>query len=339
MSAATIEVDKLCKTFPPAVRALADVSFSARAGEVLGFLGQNGAGKTTAMRILSGYLRPTSGRAAIAGHDVVLDSLLARRHLGYLPEQVPLYAEMRVREYLRYRAELRGVPRGERTGAVGDAMAETGLLRGPDQDGRYSERLIGHLSRGFRQRVGLADALLHRPAVLVLDEPTEGLDPNQRREILELIRRLGQERAVVLSTHVLPEVETVCQRLVIIDRGRVIAQGSLAELQERMVAPGQVEVLCRGDRHRLRTVLSEVPGVAAIADGGDDKAEAQLYRFVVQLDDAHREHAGSACEALARAVLSCGELRQLMPVRSSMEVVFRWLTQPPEPVAAKQEGG
>ncbi|HEX8953157.1 MAG TPA: ATP-binding cassette domain-containing protein, partial [Polyangia bacterium] len=181
------------------VTALDAVSFEARPGEVLGFLGPNGAGKTTAMRICTGYLQPTSGQVSICGIDVAADPLAARARLGYLPESVPLYPEQRVEEYLSYRAALKGVPRRERRARIDEALAAVALA--PER-----RRVIGQLSKGYRQRVGLADALLHQPDVLILDEPTDGLDPNQRRDTLALIARLGKERTVVLSTHILPEV-------------------------------------------------------------------------------------------------------------------------------------
>jgi ABC-2 type transport system ATP-binding protein len=322
-----IEVKRLSKSFSSGVKALCDVSFTARPGGVLGFLGPNGAGKTTTLRILSGYLRPSGGSARVCGCDVVTDSMGARRRLGYLPEQVPLYGEMRVREYLRFRADLRGLSARERRGAIDAVLDEVGLVS-------ESRRLIGQLSKGYRQRVGLADALLHRPAALILDEPTDGLDPNQRREVLDLITRLSAERTVVLSTHVLPEVETVCQQVVIIDRGKVVAGGATAELLAGF-APGtapRIEIACRGDRAAIEAALLAVPAVVAVEA---EAAPLDLCRFVVQLRreagraDLTRADVDAACEALARAVLTRGELRRLSPARSSLETVFRWLTTGP----------
>ncbi len=335
-----IEVEALSKSFSFGTKALDGISFTARPGGVLGFLGPNGAGKTTTMRILSGYLRPTGGRARVCGCDVALDSLGARRQLGYLPEQVPLYGEMRVREYLRFRADLRGLPTRERKTAIAAVLDEVGLAG-------ESERIIGQLSKGYRQRVGLADALLHRPAALILDEPTDGLDPNQRREVLDLITRLSRDRTVVLSTHVLPEVETVCERVVIVDRGKVVASGTTAELIAGRVAPRladdhrgasrfAIEIACRGDRAALLAALSAVPGVASVEedndpDGPDRKhAPDGAIHFLVQLHpDAGPDPTGAACEALSRAVLTHGELRLLTPARSSLEAVFRRLTAAP----------
>jgi ABC-2 type transport system ATP-binding protein len=309
-----IEVDSLTKVFDRGTTALHGVSFSARSGGVLGFLGANGAGKTTAMRILAGYLRPTSGRAAICGHDVVTQSLLARRKVGYLPEQVPLYKEMRAAEYLRYRAELKGLGRSQRKAAVAEALELAGLAG-------QEERVIGKLSKGFRQRVGLADALLGRPEVLILDEPTDGLDPRQRREVLDLIAGLAKERTVVLSTHVLPEVESVCRELLILDQGRVAAAGPTADLLRRLHQHGQIEVRCRGDRAALVAAVGPLPDVLEV----QAREEADEVRLLVRLAPA--ADVDRACEALARAVLSAGELRRLAPARSGLEALFRSVTK------------
>jgi ABC-2 type transport system ATP-binding protein len=308
------------------VWALRDVSFAARRGEVLGLLGENGAGKTTALRILAGYLTPTTGSAEIAGCDVVTDSLAARAQVGYLPEQVPLPRELRVREYLRYRAELKGVPARALTRTVEATLAEVGLAEA-------SPRLIGQLSKGYRQRVGLADALLHRPKVLLLDEPTDGLDPNQRREALQLIARLGQEHAVILSTHVLPEIESVCQRVVILSRGRVAAQGRLDELMAGLTARGRLELTARGELAALLAALQAVPGVESVQvatnTGAGAGADQAVHRFVIELAAVDAAQAALSREQLARAVLAVGELRELAAVRSRLDAVFRFLTADP----------
>ena len=284
------------------VTALDAVSFEARPGEVLGFLGPNGAGKTTAMRICTGYLQPTSGSVSICDIDVAADPLAARARLGYLPESVPLYPEQRVDEYLAYRAALKGVPRRERRARIDEALAAVALTS-------ERRRLIGQLSKGYRQRVGLADALLHRPDVLILDEPTDGLDPNQRRETLALIASLGKERTVVLSTHILPEVESVCARVVILDRGRVIAQGAPADLVD---ADRDLTLQARGDREAIVAALRAVDGVVEIVvqDGG-------TYRVKTARD---------VREAIARAVLAVGELRELRPAALGLERLFAQLT-------------
>ncbi len=312
-----VEVQGLGKVFARGRVALAGVSFTARPGGVLGFLGANGAGKTTTMRILAGYLRPSSGTATVCGHDVAAESTAARRRIGYLPEQVPLYPEMRIREYLRYRAQLRGLPWRARQGAAQAAMAQVGLAG-------HEDRIIGQLSLGFRQRVGLADALLHQPPVLILDEPTSGLDPNQRREVLDLISHLARERTIILSTHVLPEVERVCSAVVIIHQGKVVASGAPQELAQRLVERGLIEVRCRGDREALLRAL-QLPGVAQVEESAQPGAP---LCFRVRLGPEREADPARACEELARAVLSCGELQGLSRPPSDLEAVFRWLTQP-----------
>ena len=300
--------------------ALTDVSLAVRPGEVLGLLGPNGAGKTTLLRVLSGYLPPSAGTVRVAGHDIVRSPEAARACVGYLPEQVPLYRELRVCEYLRYRAELKGVP--DRSRAVAQVLAQVGLEA-------VQTRLIGQLSKGLRQRVGLADAILHRPKLLLLDEPTDGLDPNQRAEALALIAALGRDHAVVLSTHVLPEVERVCQRLVILQKGRIAAAGTPAELGAR--AGRRIELVCRGDAETLRAALGRVDGVESVAPD-TAAAEPEARVFTVTLDEAAAATAAgiaAACEALARAATAHGALRRLAPARSELDAVFRFLTAPP----------
>lgn len=229
-----IEVAGLVKKFGD-IAAVSGVTFSAGAGEILGVLGPNGAGKTTTLRILCGYLPPTAGTVRVGGVDVRRDSLAVRRLIGYLPENVPLYPEMRVDEYLLFRAGLKGVPGRRRKESLGQVLPLCGL-----QDA--SRRIIGTLSRGYRQRVGLADALLAAPPVLVLDEPTAGLDPNQALDMRRLVRNLAGRHTVLFSSHLLNEVEQVCDRVVIFRRGRLLAEGSPAELQEQVAAGRTVSV-------------------------------------------------------------------------------------------------
>ena len=229
-----IEARGLSKRYGDLV-AVDDVSFSVTPGEVVGFLGPNGAGKTTTMRILTGFLPPTNGSVSISGHDIFSEPLAARRAVGYLPETPPLYPEMSVESYLRYVARLKDVPRAERKEAVARALSRCGLAD-------VRRRVIGALSKGFRQRVGLAQAIVHDPAVLVLDEPTVGLDPIQIREIRALIRELSTERrgekgrTVILSTHILPEIEAVCQRVLMINRGRMVLDEPLERLKQRGIS-------------------------------------------------------------------------------------------------------
>jgi len=217
-----IEVQNLSKRYPTRL-AVDDVTFSVREGEIVGFLGPNGAGKTTTMRVLTGFLPPTAGTARVAGHDVVSQSKAARASLGYLPESAATYPEMRVREYLAFRARLEGVPGGLVRGRVQEALDRCLLSE-------VAGRKIENLSKGFRQRTALAGALVHQPPVLILDEPTIGLDPVQIIKIRETIRELGKNRSVLLSTHILPEVEAICRRVVMINAGRKTIDAPLAEL-------------------------------------------------------------------------------------------------------------
>jgi ABC-2 type transport system ATP-binding protein len=298
---AGLVVEGVTKRFAGRV-ALDGVAFTARPGEVLGLLGPNGAGKTTTMRIALGYVAPDAGRVRIAGIDVGDDPRRARASCGYLPESCPLPAELRVSEYLLHRAALKDIPRAARRARVDEVVAEVGL-------GDVRTRVIGQLSKGYRQRVGLADALLARPPVLILDEPTDGLDPNQRREVLELVRALGRERAVVLSTHVLPEVQAVASRVVILDRGRVVAEGALDDLESAAVV-----VVARGDGEALRAAIAAVPGVVSVeGEPGPDE-----LRFVVRAERDVREE-------IARAVVTAGALRALHPERG-LEELFSRLT-------------
>ena len=213
-----IEVEGLTKDYGTVV-AVRDVTFSVGRGEVVGFLGPNGAGKSTTLRILAGFLGATSGKVRIAGHDIAQDSLSARQSLGYMPEAAPLYPELRVREYLEFRARLKRVARAKRSSSVGRAIERARLSD-------VADTTIGHLSKGYRQRVGLADALVADPPLLILDEPTAGLDPNQVREVRSLIKELADDHTVLLSTHILSEVEATCQRALVIDKGRLVAQGT-----------------------------------------------------------------------------------------------------------------
>ena len=242
-----IKVENLTKRYA-GVTAIRDLSFEVEKGEIVGFLGPNGAGKSTTMRILSSYMPATSGRASIAGFDVFSQSMQARQHLGYMPENVPLYTDMRVTEYLNYRATLKEITGARQRERVGD-VKELCALR------EVENRIIGTLSKGYRQRVGLADALLHSPDLLILDEPTIGLDPNQIRQVRDLIRNLGKHHTILLSTHILPEVEMTCSRVVIINRGKIEAADTPENLVNAMRAAGGV---------RLEAKVGKDDGVAEI---------------------------------------------------------------------------
>ncbi len=250
-----IEVSKLTKRFGR-VTAVEDLSFSVAPREIVGFLGPNGAGKSTTMRILSGFLPATSGTARVAGFDVFHQSSEVRRRIGYMPENNPLPLDMRVREYLKFRARLKGLQGGECRERV-DTVQEMCGLRD------VARRIIGTLSKGFRQRVGLADALVHDPPLLILDEPTIGLDPNQIRTLRQLIKDLAQRRSVLLSSHILPEVEMTCTRVLIMHRGRVRAAGTTADLQEAMSGGNQVVAEILAPEDQLRDCWETMPEVAS----------------------------------------------------------------------------
>jgi len=251
-----IEVCELSKSFGP-VRALHQVTFNAEEGQVLGFLGPNGAGKSTTMRIITGFLPGDHGSVRVAGHDVARNSLAVRQLVGYLPEGVPIYPEMRVGEYLKFRARLKGVPRRERRAAVGKALESTDVAD-------VRRRVIGTLSRGYRQRVGLADALLAEPRVLILDEPTIGLDPEQVRQFRQLLREVGRHRTVVLSTHILSEVEVSCSHVVVIHRGRIVARDTAANLRRKYGTVERTTAEVAGPIEEIRQRLERLPQVLTV---------------------------------------------------------------------------
>lgn len=244
-----IEVENLTRYFGP-VLAVDHINFSVDKGEVVGFLGLNGAGKTTTMRILTTYLPATSGIARVAGHDVMTESMKVRENIGYLPENVPLYPEMRVEEYLQYRARLKQVERSARQKRI-DYVLERCRIR------EVSRRLMGTLSKGYRQRVGLADALVHDPKILILDEPTAGLDPLQKRETLDLIKELSKDHTIMLSTHILSEVEATCHRVIIIYSGRIGLAKRLSELNKDAV----IVVEARGPGDKMKSALTDIKGI------------------------------------------------------------------------------
>ena len=237
--------------------AVNDISFSVKEGEILGILGPNGAGKTTTLRMLTGFLPPTAGEVEVAGHDLLTEPILARREIGYLPENVAIYPEMRVEEYLRYRGRLEGLSRVESKRAIEEVLDRCLI-------GDVRRQIVGTLSKGYRQRVGLASAILHRPRVVVLDEPTVGLDPKQIIAIRELIRELGQNHTILLSTHILPEVELLCDRVLIIDKGEIQDQGTPEGLRERWRGNSQLHVTLLGDPAAAKSALGELEGVVGL---------------------------------------------------------------------------
>jgi ABC-2 type transport system ATP-binding protein len=306
-----IEVQHLTKKYGR-VTAVDDVTFRVERGEILGFLGPNGAGKTTTMRVLTGYMPATSGRAIVAGFDVFEQPLEAKRRTGYLPETPPLYPEMTVREYLGFVAQIKGVPGGERKGRVDTAMEKACVTD-------MAARLCGKLSKGYRQRVGLAQALLHNPDVLILDEPTAGLDPKQIIETRELIKRLAGDHTIILSTHILPEVSQTCQRVVIINRGRVVAVDSPANLTRRLGGAQTMYVQVDGVPDGASASLAQIGGITRVTEV--DRQDG-VVGFEVESEggqDLRRE--------IARAVVTSGwGLLELRPVRVSLEDIFLQLT-------------
>ena len=251
-----IQVDNLTKRYGP-VTAIHDVSFNVDKGRIVGFLGPNGAGKSTTMKILSCFMPATGGTARVAGYDVFSQSLEVRRRIGYLPESAPLYPDLSVASYLDFVAEIKGVGRAERRGRVADVMERCFITD-------MQNRLIGKLSKGYRQRVGLAQALLGDPEVLILDEPTIGLDPRQIAEIRALIRSLAGQHTVILSTHILPEVSMVCDGIVIINHGRIVAQGTESELVQQVFPTARIEVRVTNASGDVGGALRAVPGVVAV---------------------------------------------------------------------------
>ena len=302
-----IEVEALTKRFVDR-DAVSDVSFFVPEGEVLGFLGPNGAGKTTTMRMITGFLPATSGKIRVAGIDLDRDSLGVRARIGYLPENVALYPELRVQEYLRFRAAIEGVPRKDIPGRVDEACGRTMV-------GDVRRQLIGTLSKGYRQRVGLAAALVHKPAVLILDEPTVGLDPRQIVKTRELIVELGRDHTVILSTHILPEVEQVCRRVLIIDDGKIVADGTPEQLRAGLAGAGEVVVQLEAPEAEARACLEGLPGAGSVrAEGGG------RFRVAVEGGVDLRREVFSLAVAKGWVLL---ELTQTVP---SLEDVFLRLT-------------
>ena len=298
-----ISVSNLSKYFGP-VMAIDRVSFEVDRGEIVGFLGPNGAGKTTTMRILTSFLPATSGVAKGAGYDVMNESMEVRRNIGYLPESVPLYPEMRVEEYLEYRAKLKGVNRKERSQRIEYCLDRCRIRE-------VRRRLNGTLSKGYRQRVGLADTLLHDPMILIMDEPTAGLDPVQIRETLALIQELGDSHTILLSTHILSEVEAICERVIIINSGRIGASKSLADLELQMVILLEV----RGPSEQVAAALRGVSGVVQVTV---KKLEDDYGRFEVRTQDNQ-----DLREALAAAIFNKHwALRRLELHRRTLEETF-----------------
>ncbi len=306
-----IEVQHLTKRYGR-VTAVDDISFRVERGEILGFLGPNGAGKTTTMRILTGYMPATEGKAIVAGFDVFEQPIEAKRRTGYLPETPPLYPDMTVLEYLDFVAKIKGVPSAGRRDRVRAAMDRTRIAD-------MANRLCSKLSKGYRQRVGLAQALIHNPDVLILDEPTAGLDPKQIIETRELIKELAGDHTVILSTHILPEVSQTCQRVVIINKGKVVAIDTPHNLTSRLRGNETMYVQVDASGANAEDVLRGLPGVTRVAPA-DSRDSVVGY-------EVDSEHGQDVRRELARAVVSNGwGLLELRPMRMSLEEIFLSLT-------------
>jgi len=316
-----IDVEHLTKKYPGGVEAVRDVSFSVARGEVVGFLGPNGAGKSTTMRILSGFISPSGGSVRVGGMDVTRESLKVRRILGYLPESCPLYGEMRVREFLRYRGELKGIPHRHLKSRVSRVMEQCGLFE-------VQKRPIGHLSKGFRQRVGIADALVHSPDLLILDEPTIGLDPNQILLIRKLIEELSQEHTLLLSTHILREVEATCDRVIVLQQGQIVDAGPLMELEERWCKATQVHVELRASREELEAFCRQLPDLRQFRMRMEEDWAFLELDFGLEADPR---------EALSTLIRQRGwDLRELHRKRKTLEEAFVNMTQG-EPISPAQK--
>ncbi len=309
-----IDVKNLTKWYGR-VLAVDDISFHVDERKVVGFLGPNGAGKSTTLKILTCFLPATSGTATVAGHDVLSESLAVRRKIGYMPENVPVYPEMRVREFLLFRAALRDIPRRKRNNAV-EEVAERCWLSKPED---LMRRRLGELSRGYKQRVGLAEVLLHDPPVLVLDEPTIGLDPAQIRAMRGLIRELAAEHTVILSSHILAEVEQTCNHLIIIAGGRIAATGSPAELRQRVIGPSRIIAEMRGaDREQLVQAVKTLKGVKGV--------EAEEHGKWTRLTISHDPKQDLRADVAKLAADKSFQLRELRRSIGSLEDFFVQIT-------------
>ena len=291
--------------------AIQDVNFGVRRGEILGFLGPNGAGKTTTMRILTGYMPPTRGKVTVDGYDIVEKSLEVRRKIGYLPETVPLYTDMTVTNYLRYMGTLRGMAPRAIKRRINDVIDVCRLEQ-------YRKTFIGKLSKGFRQRVGIAQAIIHEPEVLVLDEPTIGIDPIQVVETRKLIQDLGKEQTVVLSSHILPEVSAICERVLIINEGRIVAEDTPSNLADRLQGMERMEIEIGGTVAEVLPVLRSVEGITDVSHRRSEDREIYTIQIRRGLD---------LRDEISRAVISSGwSLLSMQSVGMSLEDIFLRLT-------------
>lgn len=308
-----VEVRNLTRRYGD-ILAVDHISFTVNRGEVVALLGPNGAGKSTTMKMLTCFMPATSGEASIAGFDIWSQSLEVRRRLGYMPENVPLYPEMRAREYLDFRARLKGVPHRERRRRIAEVAERCGV-------DDVLDRIIGHLSKGYRQRVGLAECLIHDPEILILDEPTIGLDPTQIRSTRRLIKEIGRDRTVILSTHILPEAEMVSSRVLIMHQGRLVPEEEVA----RMRAASAVIVEAKGDAEGLRKALAGVEGVSKVTRLEDAGPEG-VHRFELGLVEGGAD-AGEVREAISARLVEAGSPpREIRSVGADLEEIFVRIT-------------
>ncbi len=306
-----IEVNNITKYYGTKL-AVDNISFKVEKGEIVGFLGPNGAGKTTTMRMITGFLYPDKGSIKIAGSDIIDDSVNAKKHIGYLPEVAPLYKDMSVYKYLGFVADLKGVDAGNKDSHIEDILVKTGL-----KDKR--DIIINHLSKGFKQRVGIAEALINNPDVLIFDEPTIGLDPNQIIEIRNLIKDLGREHTVILSSHILQEVSAICQKIIIINEGKLVAIDSQDSLLGKLDAGMRIKLIAKGDEYSLKTAIANMAGVRNIEIVKND---SDVNELIVELDrDQDMRN-----EIAKKVVNSNFELLELSRVTMSLEDVFIKLT-------------
>ncbi|MBE9168385.1 ABC transporter ATP-binding protein [Pleurocapsales cyanobacterium LEGE 06147] len=321
-----IEVEHLSKIYG-STTAIEDVHFSVEAGEILGFLGPNGAGKTTTMRILAGYLPATTGTARVANYDVHKQSMEVRRRIGYLPETPPLYLDMTVEGFLHFVAKIKGVPAGDRSQKVIFAIKRCQLLE-------RQKVMIRKLSKGYRQRVGIAQALVHEPPVIILDEPTIGLDPIQLIEVRNLIKSLAGERTIVLSTHILPEVSMTCDRVTIINRGKVVATNTPINLMKELSSSSGYEVEIEGDAAPVFSALQQISGVATV-EVHRERASSASNRTLLQITCSDNAEPG---KEIAATIVNLGlGLQEMRRTRPSLEDVFLHLTTEDLVVSTQEE--
>jgi gliding motility-associated transport system ATP-binding protein len=305
-----IKVEHLSKRYAE-VYAVNDISFEVHEGEILGLLGPNGAGKTTTMRILTCYMPATSGTATVAGYDVFRESIKVRREIGYLPENVPLYPEMRVKEYLSFRAKLKKLPYRERKTKIAECIEKCRIADVQNQ-------IIGTLSKGYRQRVGLADSLVHDPKILILDEPTIGLDPNQIRQVRQLIKELGEKHTILLSTHILPEVEMLCGRVIIVNKGKIVAMDTTSNLGSQFRAGDNIVLEIRGNGEKIKDALSNIKGVKKVV--WQDKGEVSNFAVEAEKGVDIRD------DIFSSIVKNNGIIREMKRASITLEEIFHHIT-------------